>query len=83
MDPLGDQLTSCPIEMGWETSIESCPNWCLGNIVNPDNHFAIGNVLTAIWIGCDCPELLLPLESIILARAISVILQFMLSTMLW
>jgi len=38
-DPLDNQLTTRPIQMGGEIGIEPYPNWQCGCIDVPDNHF--------------------------------------------
>jgi len=42
MDPLGDPLTTRPIQMSWEFTIEPYPSWQCGFIDNPDRQSANG-----------------------------------------
>jgi len=39
MDLLGNPLTTRPIEMGWDITIDPYPTWWSGNIYNPDRQF--------------------------------------------
>jgi len=48
-DPLGDQLTTCPKQMGWEISIELYLNWWFECIENLDGQFCNGSVPTGTW----------------------------------
>ena len=49
MVPLGDPLTTRPIQMGWEISIEPCPIWLFWYIDNPAGQFVNGLVPTRTW----------------------------------
>jgi len=59
MDPLGDLLTTRPMQKGWEISIEPCPNQRCWWIDNPDVQFANGLVPTRTLTKCHGPEPLL------------------------
>jgi len=61
MDPLGDLLTTLPIQTGWEISIEPCPNWLFGCIDNPDLQFVNDSGLIRTRTQSDSPEPLLTL----------------------
>ena len=61
MDLLGDPLTTHPIQMGWEISIEPYPNWRFGWIDNADCQFVNYSVLTWTGTRSDCLEQLLTL----------------------
>jgi hypothetical protein len=62
MDRLGNLLTTREIQMGWESIIESYPNWWFGFIHNPDGHFVKGSVPTQTQNSSDGQELLLTLD---------------------
>jgi len=51
MDPLGNPITTRPIQPGWELSIEPYPCGWLGFTEEPDRQFGNGSVLpqTRIW----------------------------------
>jgi len=59
MDPLGDPLTTRPIETGWEFTIELYPSWLFRFIDNPDSHFGKGSLSTRTQTRSDSPEPLL------------------------
>jgi len=59
MDLLGDPLRICPLQMGWEITIELCPKWRFRCIDNPDWQFINGSVPTRNWTRSDCLEPLL------------------------
>jgi len=61
MDPLGDPLTTCPIQTGWEFIMEPYPSGQFGLIYDPDRQFRNGSVWTWILTRSDSPELLLTL----------------------
>jgi len=61
IDPLGDPLTTCPIQTGWEICIEPYPNWEFGWVANPDHQFGNGSVLTRTRTRSDGLEPLLTL----------------------
>jgi len=63
MDPLGDPLTTCPIQMGQEVSLEPYPKRRFGFIDELDSHSGNGLVWTWTWTRSDGPEPLLTLES--------------------
>jgi len=62
MHPLGDPLTTHPINMGWEFTIEWYPGWRFGFIDNPDRPFGSGPVWTRTRTRSDGPEPLLTLS---------------------
>ena len=64
MDPLGNPLTTHPIQTGWEISIELCLNWRFRCIDNPDRQFVNGYVPTRTQTRSDDAEpfLTLPVE---------------------
>jgi len=62
MDPLGNLLTTCPIQTGLEISIEPCLNWRFGCVDNLDRQFVNGSVPTRPCTCSDGPELLLTLK---------------------
>ena len=68
MDPLGDPLTTLPIQTGWEICTEQYPNWQFGCIVNPDDQFGNGPVLTRTQTRRDSPEPLLTLDLVEVQR---------------
>jgi hypothetical protein len=57
MDPLGDLLTTCPIQTGWEFTMEPDPSGQFGFIDDPDPQF--GNSLGWTRTRSDGPEPLL------------------------
>ena len=59
MDPLGDPLTTHPVQTGWELCIELYPDWWFGWIDNPDRQFGNGLGLTRTWTRRNGMELLL------------------------
>ena len=61
MDPLGDPLTTRPIQTGWEFPMEPYPSGQFGFIDDPDRQFGIGSVWTRIRTQSDGPEPLLTL----------------------
>jgi hypothetical protein len=46
MDPLCDPLTTRPIQMGWEFTMELYPSGQFGFIDDPDRQFGNGSVWT-------------------------------------
>jgi len=60
MEPLGDPLTTRPIQTGWEFTREPYPSGQFGFIDNPDCQFGNGSVWT--WTRSDGPEPLLTLS---------------------
>jgi hypothetical protein len=61
MDPLGDPLTTRPIQTGWEFTMEPYPSGQFGFIDNLDRQFANGSVWTQTRTRSDGPEPLLTL----------------------
>ena len=61
MDPLGDLLTTRPIQMGWEFTMEAYPSRQFGFIDDPDRQFGNGAVWTRTRTWSDGPEPLLTL----------------------
>jgi hypothetical protein len=61
MDPLGDPLTTCPIQTGWEFTIELCISGQFGSIDDPDPQFGNGLVWTQTQTRSDESEPLLTL----------------------
>jgi len=66
MDPLGDQLTTRPIQKGWEISIVPRLNLQFRFINNPARQSVKGSVLTPNRTRSDSPEPLLSLLSPVL-----------------
>jgi hypothetical protein len=56
MDPLGDMLTTYPIQTGCEFNFERYPSWQFGFIDNPDLKFRNGSVLSRTRTRIDGPE---------------------------
>jgi hypothetical protein len=56
MDPLGDPLTTRPIQTGWEFTMEPYPSGQFGFIDYPDRQFGNGSVWTRIRTRSDGPE---------------------------
>ena len=61
MDPLGDPLTTRPIQTGWEFNMEPYPSRQFGVIDDPDRQFGNGSVCTRTRTRSDGPEPLLTL----------------------
>ena len=61
MDPLGDLLTTRPIQTGWEICIEPYPNWLFRCVDIPDRQFGKRLVFTRTRTRSDGPEPLLTL----------------------
>jgi hypothetical protein len=61
MDPLGGLLTTCPIQMGREYTMEPYPSGQFRFIDDQDSQFANRSVLTLTWTRSDGPERLLTL----------------------
>jgi len=61
MDPLGNLLTTRPIQTGWEYTIQSYPCWRFGCVDKPDYQFGNVPVWTQTRTRRDDPEPLLPL----------------------
>jgi len=62
MDPLGDPLTTRPIQTGWEFTMEPYPSWQFGFIDHPDRQFGNGSVWTRTRTRNDGLEPLLTLH---------------------
>jgi len=62
MDPLGDPLTTRPIQTGWEFTLKPYPSRQFGFIDNPDHRFGTGSVSTRTRTRSDGPEQLLTLD---------------------
>jgi len=56
MDPLGDPLTTRPIQMGWEFTIEPYPSQRFGFIDNPNRRFGSALGWTRTRTRSDGPE---------------------------
>jgi len=58
MEPLGNQLATGPIQMGWRTTIEQYPIWQYWSILIPDCQWGKGAVQTRAWTETqnDSPE---------------------------
>ena len=63
MDPLGDPLTTGPIQAGWEYPIELYLRWQFRFIKDPDHRFVNGLVWTWTQTPSDSLELLLTLST--------------------
>jgi len=61
MDPLGNQLTTLPIQTGSEISIEAYPNWRFGCLDDLDYQFCNSLASSQTWTGRDSLEPLLTL----------------------
>ena len=61
MDPLGDPLTTRPIQTGWEFTMEPYPSRQFKFIDDPDRQFGNGSVWTRTRTQSDGPEPLLTL----------------------
>jgi len=61
MDPLGDPLTTLPLQTGSEFTMEPYPSRQLGFIDDPDRQFGNGSVWTWTRTQSDGPEPLLTL----------------------
>ena len=59
MDPLGDQLTTRPIQTGWVFTFEPYPSWRLGFIDNPERRFGNGSDWIRTRTRSDDPDPLL------------------------
>jgi hypothetical protein len=62
MDPLCDPLTTRPIQMGWEFTMELYPSGQFGSIDNSDRQFGNRSVWTRTQTRSDGPEPLLTLD---------------------
>jgi len=62
MDPLGDPLTTRPIQTGWEFTMEQYPSGQFGFIDDADLQFGNGSVWTRTRTRSDGPEPLLTLQ---------------------
>jgi hypothetical protein len=69
MDPLGDPLTTCPIQTGWEISSKPDLNRRSGCIDNTDRQFGNGSLQTRTRTRSDGPEPLLSLTNILVVLA--------------
>ena len=56
MDPLGDPLTTRPIQTGWEFAMELYPSGQFGFIDDLDCQLGNGSVWTRTWTRSDGPE---------------------------
>jgi hypothetical protein len=63
MDPLSVLLTTRPIQMGWEFSMESYPSGQFGFIDDSDGQFVDRSVWTWTWTRSDGLEPLLTLDT--------------------
>jgi len=63
MDRLGDLLTTRPIQMGWEFTMEPFPSGQFGYIDNLDRQFGNGSVSTRTRTQSHGPEPLLTLHT--------------------
>jgi len=63
MDPLGDPLTTRPIQTGWEFTMEPYPSGQFVFIDDPDRQLGNGSVWTRTRTQSDGPELLLTLPA--------------------
>jgi hypothetical protein len=68
MDPMGDWLTTRPIQTGWEFTMEPYPSGVFGFIDVPDHQVGNGLVCTRTRTRSDCPEPLLTLLVPLLAN---------------
>jgi hypothetical protein len=59
MDPLGEPVTTRPIQTSSNIWIQPCPNWHFGCIDNPNRQFGNGSVLTRSRTRSDGPAQLL------------------------
>jgi len=75
MDLPGDQLTTRPIQMGWEFTINPYPSWRFGYIDNPDRQFGKGSVWTRTQTQRACPDPLLT-QNVIRPPALLWTMQF-------
>ena len=66
MDPLGNLLTTHPIQMGWELTMEPYPSGQFGLIDDPDGKFGNGSFWTWTRTRSDGPEALLTLVQIMM-----------------
>jgi hypothetical protein len=62
MDPLGDQLTTRPIQTGWEFTMELYPSGQFGFIDDLDRQLGNGSVWTRTRTRSDGPEPFLTLR---------------------
>jgi len=67
MDPLCDPLTTRPIQMRCEFTMELYPSGQFGFIDDPDRQFGNGTVWTRTWTRSDGPE---PLLTLVVAASI-------------
>jgi len=61
MDPLCDPLTTRPIQMGWEFTMEPYPSGQFAFIDDPDRQYGKGSVWTRTQTQSEGPEPLLTL----------------------
>jgi len=61
MDPLGDPLTTCPIQTAWEFTMKPYPSGQFGFIDDPDRQYGNSLVWTQTRTRSDGPEPLLTL----------------------
>jgi len=61
MDPLGDPLTTHPIQTGWEFTMEPYLSGQFGFVDDLDRQLGNGSVSTRTWTQSDDPEPLLTL----------------------
>jgi len=71
MDLLGDLLTTCPIQTGWEFTMEPYPSGQFGFIEDLDRQFGNGLVWTRTRTRSDGLELLLTLLAVLLRNGYS------------
>jgi len=64
MDPLGDPLTTRPIQKCWEFTFEPYPSWQFRIIDYPGRQFGNGSVWTRTWPRSDSPEPLITLSAV-------------------
>jgi hypothetical protein len=74
MDPLGDPLTTCPIQECWEFTMKPYPGGQFGFIDDPDRQFGTSSVWPRTWTRSDGPEPLLTLVECILKSIPSALL---------
>jgi len=66
MDTLGDPLTTCPIQTGWEFPMKPYPSGQFGFIDDPERQLGNSSVLTRTQTRSDGPEPLLTIIGSIL-----------------
>jgi len=73
MDPLGNPLTTRPIQTGWEFTMEPYPSGQFGFIDDQDRQFGNGSVSTRTLTRSDGPEPLL--TPVVMHRLILLMIQ--------